>query len=73
MNKIGEWLLQIDNAYKGDALICPVCGAKTKASKFYVFENGVGYCDFICDKCGEKEHMSRIKYPENITIEPILV
>ena len=73
MNKITEWVKQIDKAYAGENLVCPVCGEKTNASKFYVFPDGVGYCDFICNNCGEHEHLSRIKYPEYVKIEPILL
>lgn len=73
MSNISLWVKQIDKAYAGKSLTCPVCGKETNASKFYVFDDGVGYCDFICDHCGEHEHLSRMKYPGYVKIKPIQV
>lgn len=72
MDYIGGWLKQLKNAYKGEKVICPVCGCEAE-SKFYVFDDGVGFGDFVCTECGASHHLCRIKYPDNIDIKPISV
>lgn len=68
---INGWLDQIDDIYAGKSGICPVCKSKKIETKFYVFNNGIGFADFNCLQCGEKEHLSRIKYPDGIKIDLI--
>ena len=68
---IDGWIKQLDKAYNGETLTCPVCGSQNTRVDFYVFEGNVGYCDYFCLNCGEYEHFSRIKYPDSIKIKPI--
>lgn len=70
---VNGWIRQAKEAYNGDTLTCPACGSQNTKVDFYVFEDGVGYCDFICHDCGDKFHVSRIKYPADIKITPVLI
>ena len=63
------WITQLWKAYNGENIMCPACG-KQAVSKFYVFDDGVGFGDFICENCGANHHLCRLKYPENIKISP---
>lgn len=67
---IDAWAKQIKRAYNGETLTCPACESQNTKADFYVSDSGVGYCDFACLDCGEKDHISRIKYPNNIRIKP---
>lgn len=71
MKYLSGWLKQLDRMYAGERVKCPNCGSNDTSCSFYVFDGGVGYADFVCNKCSENEHISRIRYPDNIKIKPI--
>lgn len=69
MNDPSAWAKQLDIVYGGGRAVCPVCGNMETEHSFSVFEDGVGFGDFYCRKCGAGTHLSRMKFPEGIKIE----
>lgn len=65
MNNQIKWLEQINKVHAGQVAACPQCGSINTVSTFYRFPDGVGYGDMICKNCGDKAHISRMKFPEN--------
>ena len=66
MNPV-EWVNLLDKAYNKEPMFCPKCGGNVKADLFAREDSGgkIGFVNFECEKCGEKVHFSRVKFPEH--------
>lgn len=63
-----KWAILGKKAIDGESIACPKCGGNVKADFYARIIDGEkrGFIILECEKCNERIHFSRIKFPDNL-------
>jgi hypothetical protein len=71
-----RWMQVVDRLIRQDASgagACPNCGAHTVVWRFVAGDDRLGWGAVWCETCGHGVHLSRVKFPEVVSVLPMHV
>ncbi|MGM9594164.1 MAG: hypothetical protein ACI3U8_07400 [Candidatus Onthomonas sp.] len=65
-----RWTPAFDAFLRGAPAVCPVCGSASLEPAARSGPDRIGFLFLSCPDCGKTGYLSRVRFPEELEIEP---